>query len=200
VIVLGLTGSIGMGKSLAATMLRRMGVPVHDADRAVHALLAAGGGAVDSVARAFPTTRAGRTIDRRKLAAIVFADPGALDRLEAILHPRVRASERDFLKRQRRRRAALVVLESPLLFETGARRRVDRVIVVSAPAWLQRRRVLGRPGASPAAFEAALARQLPDAVKRRRAAYVVAAALGRAYTWRLLCAILAAERRRRCAR
>jgi len=198
--VLGLTGGIGMGKSTAAAMLRRLSVPVHDADAAVHALLAPGGKGVAAVARAFPEAARDGSIDRRLLAGLVFADPLALARLEAILHPLVRAAEMRFLKLRRRRRSTLVALDIPLLFETGAERRVDRVLVVSAPAFLQRRRVLARPGATPASFAAALARQTPDAVKRRRADEVVASGLGRAYTFRRLRAIVRREREGRCGK
>lgn len=194
--VLGLTGGIGMGKSTAAAMLRRLSVPVHDADAAVHALLARGGAGVAPVARVFPAASHQGAIDRRRLGAIVFADPRALARLETILHPLVRAAETRFRRRQRRRGAKLIALDIPLLFETGAERRVDRVLVVTAPAFLQFRRVLARPGAAETGLAAAMARQLPDAIKRRRADDVVGSGLGRAYTFRRLRAIVRRERQK----
>jgi dephospho-CoA kinase len=190
VIVLGLTGSLGMGKSTAADMLRRLGVPVHDADAEVHRLLGPGGAAVPAVARAFPSTRAGDRIDRRILGRLVFDDPPALKRLEAILHPLVRAAERRFLAVNRRRHAPIAVLDIPLLFETKGERRCAGVIVVSAPLWLQRQRVLRRPGVTAQRLDAILARQMPDAEKRRRADWVVPTGLGKAVTLRHLQRIL----------
>ncbi len=185
--VLGLTGSIGMGKSTAARLLRRLGVPVHDADAAVHRLLAPGGAAVAPVLAAFPGV-AGPDggIDRRALGARVFRDPAALKRLEAILHPRVRAEARGFLRRQQRRRARVVVLDIPLLYETGGEALCDAVVVVSAPGWLQAQRVLRRPGMTPETFAAIRAKQLPDADKRRRADFVVPTGLGKGHTLRRL--------------
>ncbi|MGH7112790.1 MAG: dephospho-CoA kinase [Stellaceae bacterium] len=190
-IILGLTGSIGMGKSTAAATLRRLGVPLFDADRAVHRLLAPGGGAVARVAAAFSGTRdeAGG-IDRRRLGARVFGDPAALARLEAILHPMVRAEERRFIARARARRNPIVVLDVPLLFESGGAERCDSVLVVSAPLFLQRQRVLRRPGMTEARFAAILAQQMPDAEKRRRADFVVVTGLGRGLTLRRLKAVL----------
>jgi len=189
-ITLALTGSVGMGKSTAAAMLQRMRVPVWDADAEVHRLLGPGGAAVATVAREFPGTLAGDRIDRKRLGARVFGDAAALRRLEAILHPRVRAAERRFLRGWRRRRAPIVVLDIPLLFETSGEERVDGIIVVSAPAWLQRQRVMRRPGMSEDRFRAVLAQQLPDAQKRRRADWVLPAGLGKAATARALRAIL----------
>ena len=190
-IVLGLTGSIGMGKSTAAATLRRLGVPLFDADRAVHRLLAPGGGAVARVAAAFPGTgdEAGG-IDRRRLGARVFSDPAALARLEGILHPMVRAEEKRFVARARARRDPIVVLDVPLLFESGGAARVDYVLVVSAPLFLQRQRVLRRPGMTEARFRAILAQQMPDWEKRRRADFVVVTGLGRGLTLRRLQAVL----------
>src|SRR5690349_8984605 len=135
-IVLGLTGSIGMGKSTAAAMLRRLGAPVHDADATVHRLLGPGGRAVPQVEAAFPGVSGRLGVDRQKLGAIVFKDPAALRRLEALLHPMVRAAERRFLARMSARRVPVVVLDIPLLYETGGERRCDAVIVVTAPAFL----------------------------------------------------------------
>ena len=185
-IVLGLTGSVGMGKSTAAAMLRCLRVPVHDADAAVHRLLAPGGAAVATVAAAFPGTAAGGGIDRAALGRRVFGDRAALRRLEDILHPLVRQSELRFLKAARARRRRLAVLDIPLLFETGGDKRVDAVIVVSAPGWLQRARVLARPDMSEERLRAILAQQMPDSEKRRRADFVVASGLGRAPTFRRL--------------
>jgi dephospho-CoA kinase len=183
VILVGLTGSIGMGKSTAAQALRRLGLPVHDADAAVHRLLAPGGRAVAAVLAAFPdvgTPDGG--IDRRKLGAQVFGDPAALKRLEAILHPLVRAAKRRFLAAAARRRRRVVVLDVPLLYETGGERGCDAVLVVSAPAFLQRQRVMARPGMTLEKFRGILAKQMPDAEKRRRAPYGVPTGLGRRFS------------------
>jgi len=195
-IVLGLTGSLGMGKSTAAAMLRRLGIPVHDADAAVHRLMGAEGAAVAVVARAFPAALAGGRIDRRRLGREVFAEPAALRRLEAILHPLVRAEERRFLAACRRRRVAVAVLDIPLLFETRGETRCDGVIVVTAPAWLQRQRVMRRPGMTAGRFGAILAKQMPDAEKRRRATWVVPTGLSRAATFRRLKRVVKVARER----
>jgi len=172
-IVVGLTGSIGMGKSNAAKVLRRLGVPVHDADAEVHRLLGPGGRAVRPVAAAFPQALAGDRIDRKTLGDLVFGNTEALRRLESILHPLVRRSSRAFLMAAAQRGTPIVVLDIPLLFESGARRTVDAVIVVTAPPAVQRRRVLMRPGMTEEKFRAILARQVPDSEKRRRATFVV---------------------------
>jgi dephospho-CoA kinase len=183
--ILGLTGSIGMGKTTAARMLRRLGVPVHDADAAVHALLGPGGMAVPAVAKAFPGVVRAGAIDRRKLGAKVFGrgQTAALRRLEAILHPMVRGATRQWVATQARRRARVVVLDVPLLFESGPAGRYDAVIVVSAPGFLQRQRVLRRPGMTAAKLCDILAHQMPDAEKRRLADRVVTSGLGRRATW-----------------
>jgi dephospho-CoA kinase len=173
VIVLGLTGSTAMGKSTAADAFRRLGVPVHDADAAVHALMAPGGAAVAALGRAFPAARRGGGIDRAALRRAVLEDPKALARLEAILHPLVRRSERAFLARARMRRETVVVLDIPLLYETGGEARCDAVVVVSAPAELQRQRAFERMEMTEAKFRAILAKQMPDADKRARADFVV---------------------------
>ena len=191
--VIGLTGSIGMGKTTTARLLRLLGLPVHDADGAVHRLLAPGGGAVKPVLAAFPGVgNAAGGIDRAKLGALVFADPTARARLEAILHPRVRANGRRFLAAAARRRAPAAVLDVPLLYETGGEGRCGAVIVVSAPAFLQRQRVMARPGMTHAKFAGILAAQLPDAAKRARADHVVQTGLGRRHALRQLAAILSA--------
>lgn len=165
--ILGLTGSIGMGKSTTAAMFRRRGVPVHDADAVVHALYA--GAAVAPVEAAFSCVATAGRIDRQKLAERVMGDAEAMRRLEAIVHPLVRAAEIAFLATARKAGAQLVVLDIPLLFETGGERRCHAVAVVTAPAAVQRDRVLSRPGMAAAQFQTLLARQLPDAEKRRRA-------------------------------
>jgi dephospho-CoA kinase len=181
-VILGLTGSIGMGKSTAAGMLRRLGVPVHDADAAVHRLTGPGGKAVPQVEAAFPGVTGPGGVDRMKLGAMVFKDPAALRRLVAILHPMVRADETRFLRRMAARRVPVVVLDIPLLYETGGERRCDAVIVVTAPAFLQRARVMGRKGMTEEKFRAILGKQVADAEKRRRADFVVDTGQGRLAT------------------
>ncbi len=195
-IILGLTGSIGMGKSAAARTLRRLGVPLFDADAVVHRLLAPGGAAVGPVEAAFPEVRdAEGGIDRQRLGQRVFRDPPALRRLEGIIHPMVRQAERRFVARARARRDPLVVLDIPLLFESGGVERCDFVLVVSAPARLQRERVMRRPGMSESRFADILRAQIPDREKRRRADFVVATALGRSAAFRRLKAIVRMLRR-----
>lgn len=177
--VLGLTGSIGMGKSTTAAMFRGLGVPVFDADREVHRLLARSGAGYRPVSAAFPSVAGTDGIDRKALGARVFGDDRAMARLEAILHPLVQHARHRWLARQRRRRQPLVVLDVPLLFETGGAQACDAVVVVSAPALLQRQRVLARPDMTAGKFAAILARQVPDPVKRRRADWLVSSGLGR---------------------
>ena len=188
--ILGLTGSVGMGKSTAAAMLRRMGVPVYDADAAVHRMMAKGGSAVAQVAAAFPGVQKDAAIDRRALGRLVFGNDAAMKRLEGIIHPLVRCDEDRFLRRMRRRRARLVVMDVPLLFESGRPRRYDATMVVTAPQFLQRARVLARPGMTAATLAAIKARQMSDAEKRRRADFLVPSGLGRALTWHRLRAVL----------
>ncbi|PSJ62144.1 dephospho-CoA kinase [Pseudaminobacter soli (ex Li et al. 2025)] len=170
-IVLGLTGSIGMGKSTAAKMFAEAGVPVHDSDEAVHRLYA--GVAAPLVEAAFPGTVRDGVVDRALLAGYVLGKPEALKKLEAIIHPLVRADADAFLARHRAAGAPLAVLDIPLLFETGGRDRVDKVVVVSAPADVQRERVLSRPGMTEEKFAIILSRQVPDAEKRSRADFVI---------------------------
>ncbi|PZO78637.1 MAG: dephospho-CoA kinase [Mesorhizobium amorphae] len=170
-IVLGLTGSIGMGKSTTARMFREAGVPVHDADEAVHRLYA--GEAVVLVEREFPGVAIDGRIDRDRLGARVLGNPDALKRLEAIVHPLVRADADRFLREARNGGAALAVLDIPLLFETGGRERVDQVLVVTASQDVQRARVLARPGMTAEKFEAILARQVPDSEKRKAADFII---------------------------
>lgn len=169
--VLGLTGSIGMGKSATAAMFRDLGVPVHDSDFTVHALYR--GRAVPPIAAAHPDAVRDGAVDRARLGAIVLADAAALKRLEAIVHPMVREEEAAFLDAARRDGVPLAVLDIPLLYETGGEVRCDAVAVVSAPSEVQAARVLARPGMDGAKFAAILAKQMPDAEKRRRADFVV---------------------------
>jgi dephospho-CoA kinase len=184
--IVGLTGSIGMGKSTAAQMLRRMGVPVFDADACVHRAMAAGGAAVEAVASSFPGTLAGGAIDRQILGARVLGNRAELARLEAILHPLVGAAERRFIARARSAGQRVVVLDVPLLFETGGNRRCDLVLVVWAPAFLQRARVLKRPNMTKARFTFLKAQQTSERDKRLGADILVPTGLGRAVTWRHL--------------
>jgi dephospho-CoA kinase len=170
-IVIGLTGSIGMGKSTTAGFFRDLGVPVHDSDAAVHALYA--GRAAPPIEAAFPGTVTDGRVDRTRLSARVIGDADAMKRLEAIVHPLVREEEERFREAAREAGARLAVIDIPLLFETGSEGRVDRIVVASAPAEVQRARVLARPGMTAEKFEAIMARQVPDAEKRRRAHFVV---------------------------
>lgn len=168
---LGLTGSIGMGKSTTANLFRELGVPVHDADVAVHDIYAAEG--VAPVEAAFPGVSRDGRIDRNLLSARVLGDGEAMRRLEKIVHPLVRAREAAFLAEAAQEGARLVVLDIPLLFETGAEERTDAILVVTAPESVQRERVLSRPGMTEEKFGAILRRQMPDAEKRRRADYLL---------------------------
>ena len=170
-IVLGLTGSIGMGKSTTAKMFADAGVPVHDSDETVHRLYS--GKAAPLVEAAFPGTVVAGSVDRTELARRVLGNAAALKTLETIIHPLVRADAEAFLARHREAGAPLVVLDIPLLFETGGRNRVDKVVVVTAPADIQRARVLERPGMSEEKLAAILAKQVPDAEKRRQADFVI---------------------------
>ena len=196
-VILGLTGSIGMGKTVAAGMFRRFGIPVHDADAAVHRLLGRKGGAVAAVAAAFPGVLAGDAIDRAALGRRVFDDPAALGRLEGLLHPAVRRDQAAFLGRQARRGCKLAVLDVPLLFETGADAGCDAVAVVSAPPFVQEARVLARPGMTRRRLAAIRAHQMPDAEKRRRADFVIPSGLGRRQTLRAVAGIVADMQTRR---
>ncbi len=168
---LGLTGSIGMGKSTTAAFFRGLGIPIHDADATVHALYS--GPAVAPIEAAFPGTTRDGVVDRPNLAARVLGDPAAVTRLEAIVHPLVRDAETAFLERARAEARRVVVLDIPLLFETGADRRVDAVVTVTAPPEVQRARVLARPGMTAVKLDHILARQTPDADKRRRSHFLV---------------------------
>jgi dephospho-CoA kinase len=177
--VIGLTGGIGMGKSTAARAFARARIPVHDADAAVHCLYSRGGAAVPVIAALVPEAVHDGAVDRARLGRAVFGDPSLLRRLEAAIHPLVRREERRFLARCRRARARAAVLDIPLLFETGAERRVDAVVVVSAPPSVQRARVLRRRGMTEGKLAAILARQLPDEEKRRRADVLIRTGLSR---------------------
>ena len=183
--VIGLTGGMGMGKSTAAAAFRRARVPVFDADASVHHLQARGGRAVPVIEAAFPGTTIEGAVDRAALRQAVLGKPEALARLEAILHPMVRREEKAFLARARRAGNRVAVLDIPLLFETGGRK-VDRVIVVSAPRAVQMHRVRLRRKMSAADIEAVLARQMPDAEKRHRADIVVRTGLSRFHALRAL--------------
>ncbi len=170
-LIIGLTGSIGMGKSTTMQLFAEQGVPVYDADAAVHAVYA--GEAVPVVEAAFPGTTADGKVDRQKLSAKVLGNPEALKKLESIVHPMLGAHRQQFLSDAEKSGAAIAVLDVPLLFETGGEKRVDAVVVVSAPADLQRARVLARENMTQDKLDAILARQTPDAEKRKRADFVV---------------------------
>jgi dephospho-CoA kinase len=169
--VLGLTGSIGMGKSTTAAMFRAEGIAVHDADAVVHALYR--GQAAAAIEAAFPGTTRDGVVDRGLLGAKVFGEPAALARLEAIMHPLVAAGREAFLCEARKNGATLVVLEVPLLFETGGDHKVDAVVLVTAPETVQKERVNQRAGMTPERLAVILARQMPDAEKRARAHFIV---------------------------
>ena len=172
-ILIGLTGSIGMGKSTTAAMFRAAGVPVYDADAAVHDLYGKGGAAVGPVGEAFPGVVRDGAIDREALRQRVLGQPDELKRLNAIVHPLVGHDRVGFFKAAEAAGADLVVLDIPLLFETGGHANVDAVVVVTAPPEMQRERVLARPGMSPDRLDAILAQQMADAEKRARAHFVV---------------------------
>lgn len=172
-IILGLTGSIGMGKSTTAAMFAAEGAPVYDADAEVHALYAPGGAAVAPLEAAFPGVVVDGAVDRARLSQRVVGQPEELKRLEAIVHPLVGATRGAFFEKAQAAGADVVVLDIPLLFETGGEKRVDAVVVVSAPAHMQRLRVLERPGMDEAKLDAILARQMADSEKRARAHYII---------------------------
>ena len=188
--ILGLTGSIGMGKSTAAAQLRQLGLPVHDADVAVHRLIGRGGAAVAAVEAAFPGVVKDGAVDRQALGARVFNDDAALKRLEAILHPLVRRAEYRFLAACARRHVPTAVLDIPLLFETGGDARCDAVLVVHCRDVIQRRRVLARPGMTAEKFQAILDRQVPAREKVWLADFTVNTGIGRAPALRQLKAVV----------
>ena len=192
-IVLGLTGSIGMGKSTTARMFAEAGIPVWDADAAVHRLYAAGSEGSRALARIVPhAVSAASGTDRAKLRAAIVADPGLLPQIEAAIHPLVAAGRAGFLDHARSDGAKLVLCDIPLLYETGAERWLDRVAVVTAPPEVQRDRVLARPGMTEEAFAAILAKQLPDAEKRKRADFVIDTGQGLEPVRRQVAGIIAA--------
>jgi dephospho-CoA kinase len=197
--VLGLTGSLGMGKSTTARFFAEEGVPVHDADAVVHGLY--DGEAAAAIEAAFPGTTTAGKVDREKLATRVLGDSGALKRLEEIVHPLVQAAERRLLAEAEARGEKVAVLDIPLLFETGGEERVDAVVVVSAPADVQRSRALERPGMTVDKLDAILAKQMPDEEKRRRADFVVDTSRGfaaaRAEVRAILDAVATMPKRRR---
>ena len=197
--ILGLTGSLGMGKSVTARFFAEQGVPVHDADAVVHRLYE--GEAAAAIEAAFPGTTAGGKVDRDKLTARVLRDGAALKRLEAIVHPLVQEAERRLLAEAEARGEKVAVLDIPLLFETGGEKRVDAVVVVSAPPEVQRSRVLERPGMTVEKLEAILAKQMPDDEKRRRADFIVDTSRGfeaaRAEVRAILEAVATMPKRRR---
>jgi dephospho-CoA kinase len=172
-LIVGLTGSLAMGKSETTRMFAELGCPMFDADAEVHRLYAAGGAAVGPVGEAFPESLVDGAIDRARLSAMLLADPALLPRLEAIVHPLVRAAEFDFLDRARQAGEPFVILDIPLLFETGRDSAMDRIIVVSASPEIQRRRALARPGMTEQKLAQLLSRQTPDADKRARADFIV---------------------------
>lgn len=196
-LLIGLTGSIGMGKSETARMFARLGLPVYDADAAVHRLYAAGGAAVAPIEAAFPGVTKDEGVDRASLSGKVLNDREAMKRLEAIIHPLVGQAQLDFLLAAENAGAAMVVLDIPLLFETGGETRVDVTVVVSAPGSLQRERVLARPGMTAEKFESILAKQTPDAEKRAKADFVIETGLGLDHAFAQTSAIVAALKGRK---
>jgi dephospho-CoA kinase len=182
VIIIGLTGGIGMGKSTVAAILRQFGLPVYHADKAVHDLLKKGGKAVKPAARLFPEALKKGAIDRNRLGHMVFGRPRKLRQLEKILHPLVRHAENEFLRRVRKLKKPAAVLEIPLLFETGGHKRCDFTLCVAAPAKVRAARVLRRKGMTAEKLKAILRRQMPDRRKRKLADYVVNTGGSRAKT------------------
>jgi dephospho-CoA kinase len=190
-ILLGLTGSIGMGKSETAKMFMREGVPVYDSDAEVHKLQAPGGPALPKIEMVFPGVVVDGVLDRPALGKRVFGKPQELRKLEAIIYPLMGGAQKNFLRQASGRGEALVVLDVPLLFETGGDKYVDASVVVSAPAMLQRQRVLARPGMDEARLKGVLTQQMPDGEKRKRATYIVSSGLGKAFALRQVRAIIA---------
>jgi dephospho-CoA kinase len=195
-LLIGLTGSIGMGKSETAKMFARHGVPVVDSDATVHALYEKGGAAVELVGTAFPGVVVDGRVDRERLSREVVGKPEAIKKLEAIVHPLVGQAQRGFMEGAAASGAKMIVLDIPLLFETGGHARVDVVVVVSAPADMQRERVLARPGMTPEKLDAILLKQMPDAHKRERADFVVDTSKGLAHAEAQVVAIIDALKHR----
>jgi len=195
-IVVGLTGSIGMGKSATLPIFAELGVPVWDADDAVHRLYRPGGAGSAAIAALVPEAVGSKGVDRTRLRAATLADPSLLPQIEAAIHPLVAADRDGFLAEARQAGAAVAVCDIPLLYETGAERWLDVVVVVSAPAEIQRQRVLRRPGMTEAALDALRAKQVPDAEKRARADHVVDTSRSKAHARAQVEAILAELRGR----
>ena len=185
-IVLGVTGSIAMGKSTVAAMFSHLNNPIHDADKTVHDLMDVNGKAYNEIAKNFPGSVGVNGVNRIKLGREVFDDPEKLKQLENILHPLVREARDKFIKRQHRRKSRLVILDVPLLYETGGNNHCDKVLVVSAPYFIQKQRALARQGMTQRKFHDILKQQMPDHEKRKRADFVVPTGLGKAYTYRVL--------------
>jgi dephospho-CoA kinase len=185
-IIIGLTGSIAMGKSTTAQMFKKMHIPVYDADKTVHDLFQTGGEAVAEIACAFPSSVIKGAVDRAKLSAIVFNDSDKLKILEKIVHPLVNSKRRQFLLKQRRQKSKIVVLDVPLFFETKSTYSCDYIFVTSAPRFLQRQRALAREGMTIDKFKSILARQMPDHKKKQLAHFVIPTGLGKAYAYRIL--------------
>lgn len=196
-LLVGLTGSIGMGKSETAKMFAKLGIPVYDADAAVHRLYEPGGAAVPEIAKLFPDSVRDGRVDRAVLSKHVTADKDAFRKLEQLVHPLVARAQRGFIEEATARGADLVVLDIPLLFEGGGHARVDAVVVVSAPADIQRQRVLARPGMTEDKLDQILARQMPDAEKRAKAHFVVETDKGLDHAFEQVKKIVAELRRRK---
>ncbi len=189
-VIIGLTGSIGMGKTRTAEKFSALGVPTFDSDLAVHGLMAPGGAAYALVTDRFPAITHQGSIDRQKLGAVVYQDDQALHDLENILHPLVRMAQQNFIRRCVLKGMSMVLLDIPLLFETGGQSRCDVVVVVSAPAFLQARRVLSRPAMDEEKFRSILARQLPDYIKRQRADFVISTGLSHGHSFEQIVTII----------
>jgi dephospho-CoA kinase len=195
-LIIGLTGSIGMGKTETAKMFGRHGIPVCDSDATVHMLYEKGGLAVEPIRALFPAAVVEGRVDRDLLGRAVLDKPDAMKRLEAVVHPLVGVAQRAFLENAAASGAKMAVIDVPLLFETGGEKRVDVVVVVSAPSEIQRQRVLARPGMSPEKFELILSKQVSDAEKRRRADFVVDSSKGLEHAERQVVAIIEALKHR----
>jgi len=197
--LIGLTGSIGMGKSETAKLFARLGIPVYDSDAAVHRLYEPGGGAVEKIAQAFPGSVSDGRVDRAALSTLLAGDEAAFKRLEAIVHPLVADEQRKFMEQAARDGADMVVQDIPLLFETGGHARMDAVVVVSAPAELQRKRVLERPSMTAEKLDQILSRQMPDEEKRAKAHFVVETDKGLEHAFEQVKSIVAALKAKRNA-
>ncbi len=193
-IIVGLTGSIGMGKSTASAMFRQLGVPVYDADAEVHKVFARGGAAVPAIGAAFPDAIVDDAVDRTVLSRLAVNDPSVFKTLESVVHPLVRGIQERLIRVMRLRRAPMLVMDIPLLFETGGERRCDLVLVVSAPGYLQTQRVLARGGMTLEKFHAILARQTPDGEKRRLGDVVIPSNRGIAAEYRQIAGLTRAIR------